>query len=40
MRYKETIVNYQGKFFDKTTLDNNVTETKLNVKLFNPSSSY
>ena len=38
MRYKETIVNDRGKFLNETIIENNVNESKMNVKLFNPSS--
>ena len=36
MRYKVTMVNDRGKFFDNTLIATNVNEAKLNVQLFNP----
>ena len=38
MRSKVTMVNDRGKFFNEKLIADNVNETKLNVKLFNPSS--
>ena len=38
MRYKVTMVNDRGKFFNKTLIADNVNEAKPNIKLFNPSS--
>ena len=38
MRSKVTMVNDRGKFFNEKLIADNVNETKLNVKLFNPIS--
>jgi len=38
MRFKVTLINHLGKFYEETIIANNANEAKENVNLFNPKS--